>query len=213
MYGSVCVEFLQCKIISPQISPTGPAGSLTAAHNNKRTCCVSQTLTRPGTTSQRVLRPFSQLGRWPGPVWCWSRFSQFPLASIHKHHILRNNRSRFTVETCLNLSLKSFFLEAFYFCFHVANLLTVGSHVLLLLCPRAKTLKEYTCSLDVTVSPHLILCNRLKTHLFRKPQTSHSLLPESHPLSHISFPLKVIKKSLWERLLWLWPYLKTLLGL
>lgn len=69
-----------------------------------------------------------------------------------------------------------------------------GSHFLLL-CPRAKTLKESTCSVVVSqsVSSLLVLCNRVKTHLFRKYHTSHVVLSESHHLSHLFFPLNVLK--------------------
>lgn len=68
----------------------------------------------------------------------------------------------------------------------------------LLPCPRAKTLKESTCSLvfSRSVSSLLILCNWGKTHLFRNYCISHILLSESHHLSHVFFPLYVVKNAL-----------------
>lgn len=45
--------------ISPQTSTSVNAGSLALAHNNKKTRCFSETLTLPGRTIQRVLRPFT----------------------------------------------------------------------------------------------------------------------------------------------------------
>lgn len=118
-------------------------------------------------------------------------------------------------ETCLNpCSVRSLlqYNQLLFSCCSYLHCLhwQVRSNVLLL-CPWAKTLKDSTCSPDVShsVSPHLILCNRLKSHSFRKYRTSQVLLSESHPLSHVFFPLHLIQTDtvLWERLLWLWPFL------
>lgn len=154
-------------------------GGLTLAHNNKTACCVSQTLTLPERTIQTVSRPFDAPWSWPGPVWCWSRFIEFPLAS-----------SSLLSASCKNLpdSLSPYSITTFFFFFFSK----IGS-CFFQLRPRAETLKECGRSLAVSrsVLSLLLLCYCVKTHLLRK---HHSSSPENH----------IFPALQWQGLRWLW---------
>ena len=179
--------------ISPQTSPSGNAGCLTLSHNNKKTCCFFRDTDPSWEDDSESFEAFYTLWGWPGPVWCWSRFIEFPLASGS-----HSQTSYFTKPLVLNAWAGKVCTFNFYFCMLLTNWVSTekSDHISVLLCPRAKTVSVYllTGCQSVNLLSHLVLCNQAKIHLFRNYQASHALLSESHPLSH-HFPLHVTQMS------------------